>query len=189
MISQQEESMHHLSGFALVTLANAAMPAGGQENAGNRWPITDVAPPTAELALELYVNIAPRVEVGETDDGVRQFIPITGGRFSGAGIRGEVMSGGADWQLRRPDGVVEVYALYSLRTDDGAVIVVDNRGIIVPPPAASNGAAPAAAYVRTSPRFHAPQGKYDWLNKNVFVGTITPAAGGGAVIIRAFRVR
>ena len=180
--------MHQLSGLALLALAITVMPARGQENAGNRWPITDVVAPTTQLALELYVNIAPRVEVGATDDGVRQFIPITGGHFSGDGIRGEVMSGGADWQLRRPDGVVEVYALYSLRTDDGAVIVVDNRGIIAPA-AASAGATPAAAYVRTSPRFHAPQGKYDWLNKTVFIGTITPAPGGGAVIIRAFRVQ
>jgi hypothetical protein len=81
--------------------------------------------------------------------------------------------------------VLEVNALYSLRTDDGAVIVVDNRGIIVPPATGAGG----AAYVRTHPTFHAPQGKYDWLNKTAFVGTISPAPGGGAVIIRAFRVR
>jgi len=177
--------------FTSLALAAACSLGHAQETAGSRWPIADVAAPTTELALELYVAIAPRVEVGESDDGVRQFIPITGGRFSGDGIRGEVMPGGADWQLRRRDGVVEVNALYSIRTDDGAVIVVDNRGIIVPPPPAAAGgaAAPAAGYVRTSPRFHAPQGKYDWLNKTVFVGTITPATGGGAVIIRVFRVR
>ncbi len=183
--------MRQIVWFASLALAAACSLGHAQETAGNRWPIADVAAPTTELALELYVAIAPRVEVGESDDGVRQFIPITGGRFSGDGIRGEVMPGGADWQLRRRDGVVEVNALYSIRTDDGAVIVVDNRGIIVPPPPAAGGgaAAPAAGYVRTSPRFHAPQGKYDWLNKTVFIGTITPAAGGGAVIIRAFRVR
>jgi hypothetical protein len=183
--------MRRIGGLASVALVFASSLGHAQETAGKRWPITDVAAPTTELALELYVTIAPRVEVGETDDGVRQFIPITGGRFSGEGIRGEVMPGGADWQTRRRDGAVEVNALYSIRTDDGAVIVVDNRGIIVPPPStAGDGAAGSAAgYVRTSPRFHAPQGKYDWLNKTVFVGTITPAAGGGAVIIRAFRVR
>jgi hypothetical protein len=184
--------MRRIVWLAPLALAVASSVGYAQETAGNRWPIADVAAPTTELALELYVTLAPRVEVGETDDGVRQFIPITGGRFSGEGIRGEVMPGGADWQTRRRDGVVEVYALYSIRTDDGAVIVVDNRGIIVPPPPASAGGAAAAAaagYVRTSPRFHAPQGKYDWLNKTVFVGTITPATGGGAVIIRAFRVR
>jgi hypothetical protein len=182
--------MRQIVWLASMTLAVASSLGWAQETAGNRWPITDVAAPTTELALELYVTLSPRVEVGESDDGVRQFIPITGGRFSGAGIRGEVMPGGADWQTRRRDGVVEVNALYSIRTDDGAVIVVDNRGIIVPPPpAAGGGAAPATGYVRTSPRFHAPQGKYDWLNKTVFIGTITPATGGGAVIIRAFRVR
>lgn len=182
--------MRPLISLASIAFAVALSSAHGQENAGSRWPIADIAAPTAEIALELYVSIAPAVEVGASDHGVRQFIPITGGRFSGAGIRGEVMPGGADWQLRRPDGVIEVNALYSLRTDDGAVIVVDNQGIIVPPPATAGGAAaPSAAYVRTSPRFHAPQGKYDWLNKTVFIGTITPATGGGAVIIRAFRVR
>jgi hypothetical protein len=91
------------------------------------------------------------------------------------------MVGGADWQLVRPDGVTEVNALYSIRTDDGAVIIVDNRGIIVP-------AAAGIGYVRTNPRFHAPQGKYDWLNKTMFVGTITPSPQGSAVIIRAFKV-
>jgi Protein of unknown function (DUF3237) len=183
--------MRQIVWLSSLALAAASSLGQAQETAGNRWPITDVAAPTTELALELYVTLSPRVEVGESDDGVRQFIPITGGRFSGAGIRGEVMPGGADWQTRRRDGVVEVNALYSIRTDDGAVIVVDNRGIIVPPPPAAVGgaAAPAAGYVRTSPRFHAPQGKYDWLNKTVFIGTITPATGGGAVIIRAFRVR
>jgi hypothetical protein len=170
---------------SLAAFAALISSVQGQESPGSRWPITDVVAPTTELAIELYVAIAPAVQVGQSDHGTRQFIPITGGRFSGDGIRGEVMAGGADWQLRRPDGVLEVNALYSLRTDDGAVIVVDNRGIIVPPAEGAGG----AAYVRTHPTFHAPQGKYDWLNKTAFVGTITPAPGGGAVIIRAFRVR
>jgi hypothetical protein len=169
---------------SVAAFAAIVVSVHAQESAGNRWPITDVVAPTTELAVELYVAISPAIAVGESDHGTRQFIPITGGRFSGDGIRGEVMAGGADWQLRRPDGVLEVNALYSLRTDDGAVIVVDNRGIIVPPAAAGG-----AGYVRTAPTFHAPQGKYDWLNKTTFVGTITPAPGGGAVIIRAFRVR
>jgi hypothetical protein len=64
---------------------------------------------------------------------VRQFIPITGGRFSGAGIRGEVMPGGADG--KRAGGMAwwSQCALFHSHSD-GAVIVVDNHGIIVPPP-------------------------------------------------------
>jgi hypothetical protein len=172
--------MSSIRTLALLAIAGATWSAHAQDDAGARWPITDVAAPATAIAIELRVSIGPAVVVGQSDGGTRQFIPITGGRFKGDGIQGEVLAGGADWQLVRPDGVVEVHALYSLRADDGAVIVVDNNGIIVP--------SATAAYVRTSPQFHAPNGKYGWLNKTVFVGTITPAPGGGAVIIRAFRV-
>lgn len=165
--------------LALAALLLAAAPAFAQNDAGTRWPVTGVTPPGTELALELFVSISPAVNVGESDHGTRRFIPITGGHFVGNGIKGEVMAGGADWQITRPDGVTEVLALYSIKTDDGAVIIVDNRGIIVPEP---------ARYARTNPQFRAPKGKYDWLNKTLFVGTITPAPQGGAVIIRVFKV-
>ena len=168
----------------VVVLAAFAAAAAAQDDAGRRWPVAGVDAPTTELALELYVSIAPAVVVGASGHGTRQFIPITGGRFSGAnGLAGEVMAGGADWQLRRPDGVTEVKAIYSIKAADGTVIEVDNQGIIVPPTAGG------AAYVRTTPRFHAPQGPHDWLNKTSFVGTITPSPQGGAVIIRVFKVR
>jgi hypothetical protein len=174
--------MHPLRSTLLLTAALLATAALAQDDAGTRWPVPGVAAPGTELALELYVAISPAIAVGPSDHGTRQFIPITGGHFVGAGIKGEVMNGGADWQLRRPDGVTEVNALYSIKTDDGAVIVVDNRGIIVPGNGGSGG------YVRTNPRFHAPQGKYEWLNKTLFVGTISPSPKGGAVIIRVFKV-
>jgi hypothetical protein len=170
-----------IASFALCTVAvwHTAL----AQDAGQRWPVPGVAAPATELALELYVEIAPAVVIGASGHGTRQFIPITGGRFSGAnGLKGEIMAGGADWQLRRPDGVTEVTAIYSIKTDDGAVIEVDNRGIIVPPAEGS------AAYVRTAPRFHAPQGPHEWLNKTTFVGTIAPSPQGGAVVIRVFKV-
>ncbi|HVY65289.1 MAG TPA: DUF3237 family protein [Gammaproteobacteria bacterium] len=168
---------------SLLSLAALLLSTGAlaQDDAGKRWPVPGVTPPGTELAAELFVTISPAVTVGPSDHGTRRFIPITGGRFTGNGIKGEVMAGGADWQLSRPDGVTEVNALYSIKTDDGAVIVVDNRGIIVP----GNG---GIGYARTNPQFHAPQGKYEWLNKTLFVGTITPATQGGAVIIRVFKV-
>jgi hypothetical protein len=181
--------MSSIRTLVLLAAAAACSATHAQDNAGARWPITDVSAPTTEIAIELRVSIAPAVSVGQSDAGTRQFVPITGGRFKGDGIQGEVVAGGADWQLVRPDGVVEVHALYSLRTDDGATIIVDNNGIIVPPAAPAAGGAAPAAYVRTVPQFHAPKGKYEWLNKTAFVGTITPAPGGGAVIIRAFRVK
>ncbi len=43
-------------------------------------------------------------------------------------------------------------------------------------------------YRRTIPKFHAPQGKYDWLNKSLFAGTITSIKSPRAVIIRVYEI-
>ncbi len=150
-----------------------------------------IKPLTTQFLIELKVNIGSTVVVGESDNGRRQYIPITGGDFFGTDIggdkiSGEVLAGGADWQLVRPDGVLEVDALYTIKTSDGAVIIVHNQGIISRPETADGKA--AFPYVRTAPTFHAPKGKYDWLNKKIFVGTITPAADLSFVTIRVFVV-
>jgi hypothetical protein len=148
------------------------------------WPSEQPAAPTTELALELVVTIDPAVKVGDSDLGHRQFIPITGGYFRGKnGMKGTVNAGGADWQLKRIDGVLIIEAIYSITTDDGATIEIHNTGISN----RTNG----EQYTITNPVFHAPQGKYDWMNKHFFVGTITPAYNKGvfqAVVIRAYQV-
>ena len=116
--------------------------------------------------------------MGPTPLGRRRYIPITGGTFTGPRIRGEILPGGADWQIERSDGVTEVDALYSIRTDDGAVIVIRNQGVI----------AQGGAYMRTALRFTAPTGPHAWLNDAQFVGSITGGPRPGTVIIRVFRL-
>lgn len=170
-----------LSALLLTTLAVAQ---NSLEGAGTRWPADDVVPLTTELVMELRVRISPPVQVGDSDAGHRQFIPITGGYFVGEGIRGTVLPGGADWQLQRADGVRELVAIYAIQTDDGATIMVENRGVVVP--AESTGGEP---YLRSAPTFHAPAGKYQWLNEGIFVGSVTVVPDGDAVVIRVFRVR
>lgn len=135
---------------------------------------------TTELVMELKVMIGKAVVIGDSDQGRRQFIPIIGGSFTGKDIEGDVLDGGADWQLIRPDGVMEVKAIYAIKTDDGAVISVDNRGLV------DMSATPL--YVRSTPTFTAPKGQYDWLNKRVFAGTITPSPERDFVNIRVFLV-
>lgn len=148
-------------------------------------PETENAPATQHV-LTLVVTLEDAVEVGESDKGVRKYVPISGGYFKGQGVNGEtlagdVLPGGADWQLQRPDGVLEIDALYSIRTDDGQTIIIHNSGI-------ASRADDGGAYIRTTPKFQAPKGKYDFLNKRVFTGTIGMVEGGGAVIIRVFQV-
>lgn len=137
--------------------------------------------PELELAMTLRVEIAPALEIGEIGAGYRRVIPITGGSFEGPAIRGEVLPGGADWNLTRPDGVAEVWARYTLRTDDGVLVGVTNAGLIIPQPDGS-------LYARTTPQFEVAGERYAWLRHALFVGTLTPVAGGGAVQLRFFRL-
>ena len=136
-----------------------------------------VAPLQTEFVYEAVVEIAAPVEVGATPLGQRRYIPITGGTFEGSRLRGTILPGGADWQTSRPDGVTEVDALYSIRTDDGTVIIVRNCGVIA-----------AGGYMRTAPRFEAPAGPHSWLNQSQFVGSVAGGPRPGTVIIRVFRV-
>jgi hypothetical protein len=133
-------------------------------------------PLTTEFAYEAIVEIGACVDIGATPHGARRTIPITGGTFEGPAIKGVVLPGGADWQTDRPDGTTELNALYSMRCDDGTVIVVHNSGI------ASGG------YLRTTTRFDAPAGPHDWLNKAQFVGSVSAGPRPGTVTIRIFRV-
>jgi hypothetical protein len=114
-------------------------------------------------------------EIGETPLGRRRIIPISGGKFEGERLRGEVLPGGADWQLVRPDGVALLDARYTLRTDDGALIYVSNRGVRHGPPevltrlARGEDVDPALYYFRATPTFETGSAQYVWLNNLVAV--------------------
>ena len=179
----------HLLFLMCLTITLASQASAMSEtvvNLGDRdIPETDKVPGMQHV-LTLVVTVDELVEVGESDKGIRKYVPITGGYFAGQHVNGEslsgdVLPGGADWQLKRPDGVLEIDALYSIRTSDGQTIIIHNSGI-------ASQADEGGPYVRTIPKFQAPKGKYDWLNQRVFTGTIDLVKGGGAVIIRLFQV-
>ena len=74
------------------------------------------------------------LDLGDVGKGRRRIVPISGGEFSGPVLRGTVLPGGADWQIMRSDGVAELEARYTLRTDDGALIDVRNVALRHGPP-------------------------------------------------------
>ena len=160
----------------------AALAAGAMSVAA---PAAAQDAPTLEFAFEEIVKLGEVTMPGTTARGERIIIPITGGTFEGPEIKGVVIPGGWDWQLRRADGCTDVEADYFLQTDDGVVINVVNKGVICP------GEGGARAPVRTHPVFEAPRGKYEWLSQAAFVGTLeaAPPSAGPAVKIRFFRVR
>lgn len=146
------------------------------DDAQERW--ASIPPVETEFVYEAHVTIGKLVEVGETAAGTRRYIPITGGRFEGPKLKGTILPGGADWQTERDDGVTELDALYSMRCDDGTVIIVRNRGLI------SEG----GKYLVTAPSFVVPKGPHGWLDDFQFVGTVSGSDEPDTVVIRVFRV-
>lgn len=146
-----------------------------------------------EFVLEARVAVATPLELGETPYGRRRVIHITGGHFAGPRLSGTIVPGGADWQVIRPDGVTELTALYELKTDDGVLIHVTNRGLRHGPAEVMQRLArgepvdPASYYFRTAPVFEAPSGPYEWLNRSVFVAI--GARSARDVLVRVFEVR
>jgi hypothetical protein len=87
----------------------------------------------AEPFLIVEVEAAPPAETGPTGAGGRRFIPLLGGRVSGA-IEGEIIPGGADWQTVHADGNLQIEAHYAFRTPGGAVVEVLSSGVRAGPP-------------------------------------------------------
>jgi len=123
------------------------------------------------------ISLAPPQELGDTPQGRRRIIGITGGRFSGERLSGRVLPGGADWQVIRSDGVADLDARYTLETEDGALIYVRNRGLRHGPAevlrqlSLGQNVDPSLYYMRTTPSFETGDTRYLWLNRMVCVAT------------------
>lgn len=165
----------HLTRRSLIAAGAGGMAllASAPARAATGWstPLEDLDPIRTELVMNLVVTCTNPERPGPnaaSKDGVRDEIwPIVGGRFEGPRIRGIVIPGGGDFPVVRPDGVTIVDALYRLKTDDGVTIIIHNKGLAYP-----QGAGNWDKY-RLVPEFTAPVGKYDWLNRSIFLSTLS----------------
>jgi hypothetical protein len=140
--------------------------------------LTPAAPTLATaFVFRLSVDVFAPVTVGETGLGVRRQIAIAGGELSGPGMSGRILPGGADFQIIRPSGLIDLVARYVVEMDDGAHIYVENTGIRTGPREAlerlQRGEAvdPGLIYFRTVPRFETGSDKYRWLMEAVFIAS------------------
>jgi len=136
-----------------------------------------LAPPALSHVCDLDVSVGPIRDLGDMPRGRRRFVPILGGRVHGPRLAGEVLPGGADWQVGRADGILELVARYAILTPSGVEIAVTNRGLRRAPRevmarlARGEPVDPALVYFRTIPSFEAPAGEYDWFNRSLFLAT------------------
>ena len=115
--------------------------------------------------------------VGDTGHSVRRIIPILGGEVRGENVNGKVCAFGADFQIIRPNELIELEAKYAFETDDGATVYVENKGIRFGPAELlqklkrNEPVDPKLIYFRTVPRFETGHAKYRWLMESLFVAS------------------
>ena len=114
--------------------------------------------------MSVHLDTAATQNLGAGPHGSRIIFPITGGSFEGDRLRGKVLPGGADWAIRRADGVIELDLRSTLQTDDGALISMILAGM-------RDDGRPETPYFRTLPRFETAAPKYAFLNRLLAVGS------------------
>jgi hypothetical protein len=133
----------------------------------------------------LDATLGQALELGESAQGRRRIVPLTGGTFTGAAISGTLVPGAsADWQIVLPDGTALGDIRYTLQTDDGRLLYVRSRSV-------RHGSAEvlgrlgrgepvdASEYTfRASTRIETAAPGLDWLNKGVFISVGGRRAGG-----------
>jgi hypothetical protein len=129
-----------------------------------------------EYLMNLAVDVDAAVSMGAAPKGERRVVAILGGTFEGPLLRGTILPG-ADWQLARSDGVLEIDARYALREGGGGVVQVISQGYRHGPPevlaALGRGEAvdPASYFFRTVMRFETGAPHLAWLNRTIAVAT------------------
>lgn len=172
-----------LSLLMLLTLLLPGVEVCGQtEVEGGGEP--EFAPPALEFVMELRVTCGEPYDCGTGSSGRRVVIPITGGTFAGPKVRGEVLPGGADYQLvDSVRGRVRLEALYALKASDGEHILVRNAGLLIEGREGIDD-----TYFRTSPTFEAPaDGPLAWLNDALFL--CQPVVADGYISLQVWRVK
>jgi hypothetical protein len=147
--------------------ANVVEPAGVPDQS---WDCVKVSGQRGPVVYTESVGIGGSLSVGASKRGNRNVIPITGGSASGR-VAGKVLPGGADFQILGSPFYLD--ARYTIRTDDGELIVVRNCG-------------PVGALV---PVFEArADGPYAFLNPNTWLSS-DPSIAPGAVNLTIYEKR
>src|SRR5512139_723411 len=136
-----------------------------------------VQPIETKYVFTITCRIGEVTTAGDIGHGVRRIIPITGGEVKGENVNGKVLPFGADFQIIRPNELIDLEARYAFETDDGAIVYIENRGMRFGPVELlqklkrGEPVDPKLIYFRTVPKFETGAEKYRWLMEHIFVAS------------------
>jgi hypothetical protein len=132
--------------------------------------------PSLEHLFDIHIELETPQMIGVTPVGNRQIYVVKGGTFDGPRVKGQLLPGGGDWGILRPDGFIQLDVRATMRAEDGALIYSWYHGITgdvlkvagrifggedVPLP---------EYYSYITPQFQTSAPQYEWLNRAVGLG-------------------
>ncbi|CZR68371.1 uncharacterized protein PAC_18270 [Phialocephala subalpina] len=126
-----EVSMHRY-----MVVDSEATPKASDQASNYPHPSLSLPHPSLNLDFRMSVTLNPKISVGATPFGHRNWISFTGGTWSGSWGSGIVLPGGQDSQIITPDGSARLETNYILQTYDQppAHIVIKTHGWRTGPP-------------------------------------------------------
>jgi len=166
MLSLQEGSVRVATAL-LVGLGLAALGSFALAQSSAPAPAT-VAPraqgategprsPAFEYLGTLRAETGTRTVVENGPQGTRTIVQIVSGRFEGPRVKASVQVPSGDWITNRTDGSYRLDVRLTLKTDDGALILVTYNGI--------GQTTDVGASLRAAPLFETGDSRYIWLTR------------------------
>jgi len=113
--------------------------------------------PVFEYLGTLRAEIGTRTAIENGPQGTRTIVQIVGGRFEGPRVKASVQTPAGDWITNRADGSYRLDVRLTLKTDDGALILMTYNGI--------GQTTAAGASLRAAPLFETGDSRYTWLTR------------------------
>ena len=113
--------------------------------------------PAFEYLGKLRAEIGTRTPIENGPQGTRTIVQIVGGRFEGPRVKATIQTPAGDWITNRSDGSYRLDVRLTLKTDDGALILVTYNGI--------GQTTDAGATLRAAPLFETGDSRYVWLTR------------------------
>ena len=118
--------------------------------------------PTLEYLGTLRLETGTRTVIENGPQGTRTIVQVLGGRFEGPRVKASVQTPAGDWITNRADGSSRLDVRLTLKTDDGALVLVTYNGI--------SQTTNTGASLRIAPLFETGDSRYVWLTRLQAVG-------------------
>ena len=143
-------------------LAQTSTPAATTAAPRARKATEQPRAPAFEYLGTLHAETGTRTVVENGPQGTRTVVQLVGGRFEGPRVKASVQTPAGDWITNRADGTFRLDVRLTLKTDDGALILVTYNGI--------GQATDAGASLRNAPLFETGDSRYVWLTRLQAIG-------------------